>query len=65
MSVFYQKNSEIMFDPIFVKHTKKKIDASIDIYEMLLLSPPWFNENVDFFIGLHLVEFGKLKLKFG
>lgn len=63
MSVFYQKNPEIMSDPVFVKHSKTKIDASIDIYEMLLLSPPWFNENVNFFIGLHLFEFGKLKLK--
>lgn len=64
MSIFYQKNHEIMFEPVFVENAKERIIAHLDIFDILLSSPPWFFENINFFIGLHLIEFGKFRLIF-
>lgn len=58
MSAFYQRLPLIICDPVFVTNVKNKINA----YKMLIDSPQWFNDNGDFFIGLHLIEFGKFKL---
>lgn len=58
MSAFYQRRPFIIFDPVFVMNIK----TNIDTYKMLIDSPEWFNENGDFFIGLHAIEFGKFKL---
>lgn len=55
MSAFYQRRPSIIFDPVFVMNIK----TNIDIYNMLVESPQWFNENGDFFNGLHAIEFGK------
>lgn len=55
MSAFYQRCPLIIFDPVFVMNIK----TNINTYKMLVDSPQWFNENGDFFIGLHAIEFGK------
>ncbi|CAI6360685.1 unnamed protein product [Macrosiphum euphorbiae] len=59
MSAFYQRIPEMLFDPVLTRNMKDKINA----YKMLMDSPQWFNENRDIFIGLHLIEFGKFKIK--
>jgi len=56
LSAFYQRLPEMLCDPILVRNIKDKIN----VYKMLMDSPQWFNENGDIFIGLHLIEFGKL-----
>lgn len=58
MSAFYQRFPLMICDPIFVVNIKNKID----IYKMLMESPQWFNENGDFFMGLHFIEFGKINV---
>lgn len=55
LSAFYQRIPLMMCDPEFVLTVKNKLD----IYKMLIDSPKWFNENGDFFMGLHSIEFGK------
>jgi len=57
MSAFYQRLPEMIFDPVLVRNMKDKINT----YNMLTDSPQWFNENGDIFMGLHFIEFGKLK----
>ncbi|XP_025413157.1 nucleolar pre-ribosomal-associated protein 1 [Sipha flava] len=53
MSAFYEKFPLMTCDPIIVLKIKNKIDT----YKMLIDSPQWFNENGDFFMGLHAIEF--------
>lgn len=55
LSAFYQRNPLIIFDPVFVLNVKNNMDT----YKMLIDSPQWFNENGDFFMGLHSIEFGE------
>lgn len=57
MSAFYQRIPLMILDPILVIIIKNKID----VYKMLTDSPRWFNENGDFFMGLHAIEFSKFK----
>jgi hypothetical protein len=58
MSAFYEKFPLMTCDPIIVLKIKNKIDT----YKMLIDSPQWFNENGDFFMGLHAIEFGKFEI---
>jgi len=60
MSAFYQRLPLMICDPEFVENIKNKIDT----YKLLTDSPQWFNENADFFVGLHSIEFGKFKIVF-
>lgn len=57
MSAFYDRLPLMIFDPIIVLKIKKEVD----VYKMLMDSPQWFNENCDFFMGLHGIEFGKFE----
>lgn len=54
LSAFYQKLPLMICDPTLVTKVKDKVDT----YSMLIDSPQWFNENVELFMGLHLIEFG-------
>lgn len=55
LSAFYRKRPSIIFNPVFVHNVKNNMDT----YKMLIDCPQWFNDNVDFFTGLHSIEFGK------
>lgn len=56
ISAFYQRCPLLVCDRLLVNEVKNKIDT----YSMLIDSPQWFNDNGEFFIGLHSIEFGKL-----
>lgn len=58
MSAFYEKFPLMICDPVFVMNIKNKINT----YAMLIDSPQWFNDNGDFFMGLHSIEFGKINI---
>lgn len=55
MSAFYQRLPQMIHDPILVKNVKN----TMNIYKTLINCPQWFIENIEFFLGLHLIEFGK------
>lgn len=55
MSAFYQRFPQMIHDPILVNNVK----STMNTYKTLINCPQWFTENIDFFLGLHLIEFGK------
>ncbi|XP_025207586.1 uncharacterized protein LOC112603296 isoform X2 [Melanaphis sacchari] len=59
MSALYKRLPEMLCDPVIVRNTMNKINT----YKMLIDSPPWFNENGDIFIGLHLIGFDLVAAK--
>lgn len=59
LSAFYQRLPFMLCDPELAFDVKIKLDT----YNMLISSPQWFQDNSDFFMGLHLIEFGKYKSK--